>query len=163
MLYKEWSFITFFINCGKRMPPPIITFFLETTRKHIAILFIILFIKHLNTSSFIAFTLAGFMGAMDGSRIVAILVPFFLIIPLFALGSVGSTLVSLALKIVITGYTSNLVEETVWERCPKCGDRITKEELFCNKCGNQLRKKCPKCDFINEPSNNYCVKCGEKL
>ena len=112
---------------------------------------------------FIAFTLAGFMGAMDGSRIAAILVPFFLIIPFFALGSVGSTLVSLALKIVITGYTSNLVEETVWERCPKCGDRITKEELFCNKCGNQLRKKCPKCDFINEPSNNYCVKCGEKL
>ena len=116
--------------------------------------------------SFLCFVLFGTVGFMslDASGFNgAILIPFFLMIPLFLLGSVGGTLISLALKIVITGYTSNLVEETVWERCPKCGDRITKEELFCNKCGHQLRKKCPKCDFINEPSNNYCVKCGEKL
>ncbi len=114
---------------------------------------------------FIAFVLGGVMAVntFNGGFPVHILIPFFLFIPLGVVGSVGAALIGLGLKIVITGYASNLVEETVWERCPNCGDRITKEELFCNKCGHKLRNKCPECGFINEPNDNYCVKCGHKL
>jgi predicted RNA-binding Zn-ribbon protein involved in translation (DUF1610 family) len=114
---------------------------------------------------FIAFVLGG-IGAVNSSNSefpTHIMIPFILCIPLGIVGSVGAALLSLGLKIAITGYASNLVEETVWNRCPNCGDRITKEELFCNKCGHKLKSKCPECGHINEPNTEYCIKCGCKL
>lgn len=116
---------------------------------------------------FISFALGG-VNAVDNASFDSgfpkgVLIPFFLIIPFGVLGSIGTVLTKLGLSIVITGFTSNLVEETVWEKCPNCGDRITKGELFCNKCGTKLRCQCPECKFINEPNDNYCVKCGHKL
>ena len=114
---------------------------------------------------FVTFAVMGFMSvqSFSGDFPIFVIIPAILFVPFGALGSIGALLIALALTIVVTGYTSNLVEENVWERCPKCGDRITKEELFCSKCGRQLRKTCSQCGTVNDPSDNYCKKCGNRL
>ena len=76
---------------------------------------------------------------------------------------IGTMLSSLAFKIIITGYTTDLADSVVGNNCPSCGDKITEEELFCNKCGKPLRRQCPKCNHVNSIKNDYCEKCGEKL
>ena len=112
---------------------------------------------------FILFITAGMSAFGDNGFTARVLVPFILMMPLSVIGSVGGTLLRMGFNIVVTGYASNLIEETVWERCPNCGDKITKEELFCDKCGHKLRSKCPECGHINEPNTEYCIKCGCKL
>ena len=92
-----------------------------------------------------------------------VLVPFILIIPFGLITGVGSFLVSLALKIVITGYTANLVDETVGSHCHNCGENIDPELNFCSKCGSQQKKECSVCKHQNKLDNNYCEKCGNKL
>ena len=112
---------------------------------------------------FILFITAGMSAFGDNGFTARVLIPFILLMPLSVVGSVGGTLLRMGFNIVVTGYASNLIEETVWERCPNCGDKITKEELFCDKCGHKLRSKCPECGHINEPNAEYCIKCGCKL
>ena len=92
-----------------------------------------------------------------------ILVPFLLIIPCFAIGGIGSSIASLGFKIVITGYTTNLINETVGNNCPNCGETIGSEMYFCSKCGAKVRKECSNCKHINNYKSYYCEKCGTKL
>ena len=114
---------------------------------------------------FIAFTVIGFTSVNDGSAgfPTLILIPFFLIIPCAIIGSIGLSLVRIGLRIVVTGYTSKLINDVVQEKCPNCGDVIDINEIFCSNCGSKLKKVCPKCETVNKMTDNYCIKCGEKL
>ncbi len=113
---------------------------------------------------FVLFATAGFKAFKpNGGFTARILVPFILIIPCAAIGGIGSTLTSLGLKIVITGYTTNLIDEAVGNNCPNCGETITEETQFCTKCGTKVRKTCSQCKHVNNYKDKYCEKCGNKL
>ena len=113
---------------------------------------------------FVLFATAGF-GAFkaNGGFSARVLVPFILFLPCGVLGGFGSAIASLGFKIVVTGYTTKLIDETVGNNCPKCGDKISADEIFCSKCGYQLRKECPNCKAINSHNDKFCKKCGKEL
>lgn len=92
-----------------------------------------------------------------------IIVPFLLFIPCGLIGATGATLASFGLKIVITGYTANLIDETVGARCGNCGKTVNPDAVFCSACGAKIKKECPACKTVNDDSNNYCDNCGAKL
>ena len=100
---------------------------------------------------FALFTTAGF-GAS-----------FLLAFPCGVVGVIGINIASLGFEIVITGYTTNLINETVGNNCPNCGETIGSEMLFCSKCGTKVRKECPNCKYVNNHKSVYCEKCGTKL
>lgn len=112
---------------------------------------------------FILFATAGFDAFGDHGFTARVMVPFVLIIPFAIIGSVGSAISSLGFKIIIVGYTSDLIDETVGNNCPKCGDKISQDEIFCSKCGFQLRKECPDCKTMNSHKDKFCKKCGKQL
>ena len=112
---------------------------------------------------FVLFATAGF-DAFDAHGFTArVLVPFILFIPCGVVGGIGLAIASLGFKIVVTGYTTQLIDETVGNNCPKCGDKIDNDEAFCSKCGFQLRKECPACKTINTHKDKFCKKCGKEL
>ena len=108
------------------------------------------------------FTVIGFIVMTDPTGItLAIFIPLFF--GSFIIVAIGGTCVSLAFKIVIVKYTTGLIDEVVGNNCPKCGDAIENDEMFCSKCGYQVKKECPKCKTINTHKDKFCKKCGEKL
>lgn len=112
---------------------------------------------------FALFALACF-GAMGTENfLVKMMVPFLLFMPCGFVGMIGTSIASLGFKIVVTGYTTDLINETVGNNCPNCGQTIDPEMLFCGKCGARARKECPSCKHINSFKNDYCEKCGTKL
>lgn len=112
---------------------------------------------------FALFATAGFDDIGPNGFSARIMIPFLLFIPCGIVGGIGSTLTSLGFKIVITGYATNLINETVGNNCPNCGETISSEMHFCPKCGAKVRKECPNCKCINNHKNDYCEKCGTKL
>lgn len=112
---------------------------------------------------FILFATAGMAAFGDNGFTARLLVPFILFIPFGAIGSIGSNIASYGFKIIITGYTTDLIDETVGNNCPKCGDKINEDEMFCSKCGFQLRKECHDCKTINSYKDKFCKKCGKEL
>ena len=96
-------------------------------------------------------------------NISGILIPFIALIPLIIAGMIGITLTRLGFQIVVTGYTSKLIDDAVGNNCPYCGDKIIEKEKFCSNCGKQLFKTCKKCKHNNNVKNNFCDRCGEKL
>lgn len=92
-----------------------------------------------------------------------IMISLLTIIPCAIFAGIGSTIASLGFKIIITGYTTNLINETVGNNCPNCGETISSEMYFCSKCGTKVRKECPNCKYINNHKSDYCEKCGTKL
>lgn len=103
-------------------------------------------------------------GAMDPNGFSGrIIVPFILLILCGIVGVIGVVLASLGFKIVITGYATNLIDQTIGDSCPNCGKTVDFEMNFCPRCGTKIRKVCSNCKHINHYKNNYCEKCGSKL
>ena len=112
---------------------------------------------------FALFATAGFDAMGSNGFSARIMVPFLLFIPCGVVGGIGSMIASLGFKIVITGYTTDLINETVGNNCPNCGETIGSEMYFCSKCGTKVRKECPNCKYVNNHKSEYCEKCGTKL
>ena len=113
-------------------------------------------------AAFTMFIIGGTNMAFDGFSPLVI-VGSVLIIPSFIAIAFGIMLIHYGLAIIITGYTTNVIDTSVGERCPKCGDPISAGEIYCTKCGEPLAKKCPSCGHANSVKSDYCEKCGTKL
>ena len=88
---------------------------------------------------------------------------FIYAIPFLAILAVGIKVLRLGLSILVTGYATKLIDQTVGNNCPNCGQAIEDNKSFCPKCGYQLIKECENCGFANHFKNEYCEKCGKKL
>jgi len=113
-------------------------------------------------------TILGYLGVIICIALFATigygkLLPIILFLICAVIGSIGYRITALGFKIVITGYTTDLIDDTVGNNCPKCGETITSEMLFCSQCGTKVKKECPNCKHINSHKNEYCEKCGTKL
>lgn len=88
---------------------------------------------------------------------------------LFMLGgfilAIGSIVLKAGLAIVITGVGTKILDVKKEDRCPKCNDIVDDDEMYCNKCGFNLRenKLCPYCNTQNDLKDEFCRKCGKKL
>ena len=112
---------------------------------------------------FILFATAGFSGFDKNGFTARLLVPFILFVPCGIVGGIGARIATLGFKIVVVGYTTNLIDEAVGNNCPKCGDKITQDEIFCSNCGCKIKVECPDCKTINTHKDKFCKKCGKNL
>lgn len=112
---------------------------------------------------FVLFVTAGSDAFDENGFTARLLVPFLLIMPCAVLGGFGAMLSSLGFKIVVTGYATGLINETVGNNCPQCGGSFTSEMQFCPKCGKKLKNDCAFCGHTNNYKHAYCEKCGSKL
>lgn len=50
-------------------------------------------------------------------------------------------------------------------KCKKCGADLYSNDLFCNKCGEQVKqdRKCPQCNAILRDNTVFCHQCGCRI
>lgn len=98
-----------------------------------------------------------------GSNFVSNIVLMFV---LFAVGGfilgIGVEAIRAGLAIVIAGFATKTLD--VNDYCPNCKSRVDGDEIYCSKCGANLRaNKLCECGFQNDLNDTFCRKCGKKL
>ena len=103
------------------------------------------------------------------------LIPFLLFMPLAVLGSIGLMMNGVASRLVVNENIVNIMSQAHFNgetiennevqisKCPNCGDPISDDEVFCSKCGKQVKQECFDCGHINKLEDLFCAKCGKKL
>lgn len=77
--------------------------------------------------------------------------------------TLGIVLIQAGLAIVIAGEGAKFLDTA--PKCPKCGRSIEENEIYCSKCGTDIRNKvkCSSCGTQNEVNDAFCRNCGNKL
>ena len=112
---------------------------------------------------FVLFATAGSSGVGPNGFTGRVIIPFVLFMPCGIIGSIGANITSLAFKIIVTGYTSELINETVGNNCPNCKNTIDLDSFYCPNCGEKIKIKCMNCNHINSYKSNFCENCGNEL
>ena len=113
--------------------------------------------------SIVSFVTIGFDSGGFGFNPLRIALSFVGFIISSAISSLGITAINAGLAIVVAGITTDVLD--VNQYCPNCHDIVEPHEIFCNKCGYDLRadKKCPDCGRQNDFDDEFCTNCGTKL
>lgn len=76
-----------------------------------------------------------------------------------------STYTSAAQSEVPTAPTNNTQTVEGMLKCSQCGAVVSKDDKFCNKCGNKMvkEKKCLRCGKILSESEKFCSECGYQV
>ncbi len=76
--------------------------------------------------------------------------------------AVGLAAVSAGMKIIVAGAGAKIID--TYDKCPKCGDKVETDEMYCDKCGEPLLKmKLCSCGTQNDLKSGYCKTCGKRL
>ncbi len=112
---------------------------------------------------FVLFATAGLSSFGSHGPSARMIVPFCLFLPCGFVGAIGASITAMGMKILVTGYATDLIDEAIGEHCPNCGDIISVGEIFCSKCGTKLQNKCPDCGTVNGHGDSFCRNCGKQL
>ena len=75
---------------------------------------------------------------------------------------IGGQAIRAGLAIIITGIATDVLDTNVY--CPVCHDKVDPNEMYCNKCGANLRaNKLCECGEQNDVNDKFCRKCGKPL
>jgi len=87
-------------------------------------------------------------------------------------GTAFSAGIGLALGLTMANYMFSIMKppEKIVKQvilCQKCGNKNPAENKFCNECGRPLypqpQIRCPKCGAITTATMNFCGACGTLL
>lgn len=108
--------------------------------------------------------------------VIAILVPFFLCVPLLVglyvyrdarrremnaplwtlIAILAPSLMGFLIYLLVRGSHSDL-------KCPQCGGAVTDRFAVCPRCGARLKAACPHCAATVEPDWRLCPQCAQPL
>jgi len=83
---------------------------------------------------------------------------------IWILVALGSSFLGLAIYMVVYALSrpSERVDSPIV--CPSCGNSLTADSKFCNKCGFAFSEEiCSKCEASNPTGSIYCRSCGTEL
>ena len=103
------------------------------------------------------------MSAEFDSAVSFMLVGFIVGVISLVIIAIGGVMIKAGLIIVVGGAGAKFLD--IAPKCSNCGDPVDENEMYCNKCGAELksRVKCSNCGTQNEIGDAHCRNCGKLL